>query len=158
MGAMISKEHMEKVLTYIEHGKKEGKLLCGGERLTKLGDGYFISPTMFEGLGIESKLLKEEIFGPVLPVVPFDSEEQAIDYANSTPYGLSCSIWSENVNRCHRVSQGIRSGLVWVNCWFARDLRTPFGGQKSSGVGREGGRYSLEFFSEAKTISYKYSK
>ncbi|MBX3076336.1 aldehyde dehydrogenase [Candidatus Obscuribacterales bacterium] len=158
MGAMISKEHMEKVLTYIEHGKKEGKLLCGGERLTNLGDGYFIAPTMFEGLGIDSKLLKEEIFGPVLPVVPFDSEEQAIEYANSTPYGLSCSIWSENVNRCHRVSKGIRSGLVWVNCWFARDLRTPFGGQKSSGVGREGGRYSLEFFSEAKTISYKYSK
>jgi len=158
MGALISKEHMEKVLGYIEHGKKEGKLRTGGERLTKLGDGYFLAPTVFEGLDIESKLLKEEIFGPVLPVVPFDSEEQAVEFANSTPYGLSCSIWSENVNRCHRVSQQIRTGLVWVNCWFARDLRTPFGGQKSSGIGREGGRYSLEFFSEAKTISYKYSK
>ncbi len=158
MGALISEEHMQKVLSYIEIGKKEGKLLTGGDRLSHLGDGYFIAPTVFEGLSPESRLLKEEIFGPVLPVVPFDSEEEAVALANSTPYGLSSSLWSENVNRCHRVSQQIRAGMVWVNCWFARDLRTPFGGQKSSGIGREGGRYSLEFFSEAKTISYKYSK
>ncbi len=158
MGAMIGKEHMEKVLSYIEIGKKEGKLLTGGERLSHLGDGYFIAPTVFEGLSPESRLLKEEIFGPVLPVVPFANEDEAIALANNTPYGLSSSLWSENVNRCHRVSQQIRAGMVWVNCWFARDLRTPFGGQKSSGIGREGGRYSLEFFSEAKTISYKYSK
>ncbi len=157
MGALISQEHMEKVLSYIELGKQEGKVLTGGERITELGDGYFLSPCIIEGLNADSRLLKEEIFGPVLPVVPFASEEEAIELANSTPYGLSASLWSENVNRCHRVSQKIRSGMVWVNCWFARDLRTPFGGQKSSGIGREGGRYSLEFFSEAKTISYKYS-
>lgn len=158
MGALISKEHMEKVQRYIEHGKTEGKLLTGGERLTKLGDGFFLSPAVFEGLTMDSKLLKEEIFGPVLPVVPFDNEDQVIEMANSTPYGLSASVWSESINRCNHVSKSLRSGLVWVNCWFARDLRTPFGGQKASGIGREGGRYSLEFFSEAKTISYKYSR
>jgi aminomuconate-semialdehyde/2-hydroxymuconate-6-semialdehyde dehydrogenase len=91
-----------------------------------------------------------------LPILPFDSEEEAIALANSTPYGLSASVWSQDIDRLHRASTQIRAGLIWINTWFARDLRTPFGGQKSSGMGREGGRYSLEFFSEAKTISYKY--
>lgn len=156
MGALISKEHMEKVQQYIEIGKREGKLLVGGDRLSDLGDGYFLSPSLFSGLPNASRFCQEEIFGPALPIIPFDSEDDVIEMANSTPYGLSSCIWSEDVNRCHRVSTRLRSGLVWVNCWFARDLRTPFGGQKSSGLGREGGRYSLEFFSEAKTISYKY--
>ncbi|MGD9680865.1 MAG: aldehyde dehydrogenase [Candidatus Obscuribacterales bacterium] len=156
MGALISKEHMEKVQSYIELGAREGKLLTGGERLQDLGPGNFIAPALFEGLSHDSRFCQEEIFGPALPVIPFTSEDEAVEMANDTPYGLSASLWSENVNRCHRVASGIRAGLIWVNCWFARDLRTPFGGQKASGIGREGGRYSLEFFSEAKTISYKY--
>lgn len=156
MGAMISREHMEKVQSYIEMGKKHGKLLTGGERLKELGEGYFLSPSVFEGLPSDSRFCQEEIFGPVLPIVPFDSEEDVVEMANSTPYGLSASLWSENVNRCHRIANQIQAGMVWVNCWFARDLRTPFGGQKSSGIGREGGKYSLDFFSEAKTVSYKY--
>jgi aminomuconate-semialdehyde/2-hydroxymuconate-6-semialdehyde dehydrogenase len=156
MGALIAREHMEKVQNYLAIGKKEGHLLCGGERLSELGDGNFLSPAVFTGLEIESRLLQEEIFGPALPILPFESEEEAIALANSTPYGLSASLWSQDIDRLHRTSSQIRAGLIWINTWFARDLRTPFGGQKSSGMGREGGRYSLEFFSEAKTISYKF--
>lgn len=156
MGALISKEHMDKVLEYIALGKKDGKLLTGGERLTNLGNGYFIAPALFTDLPYDSRFCQEEIFGPALPIIPFKTEEQAIEMVNSTPYGLSASVWSKDVDRCHRFSSRIRSGLVWVNCWFARDLRTAFGGQKASGVGREGGRWSLEFFCEQKTISYKY--
>ncbi|HEY9786443.1 MAG TPA: aldehyde dehydrogenase family protein, partial [Candidatus Obscuribacterales bacterium] len=156
MGALISKEHMEKVLEYIEIGKREGRHLIGGERLAKLGNGYFISPSVFMDIPYDSRFCQEEIFGPALPIIPFKTEDDVVRMANSTPYGLSSSIWSSNVDRCHRLSSKLRSGLVWVNCWFARDLRTPFGGQKASGIGREGGRWSLEFFSEAKTISYKY--
>ncbi len=157
MGALISKEHMEKVQSYIELGKKEGRLLTGGERRQDLGDGYFLSPAVFDGLEFDSRMCQEEIFGPVLVIIPFKTEEQVIQMANSTPYGLSSSLWSENGNRCHRVSQGLQAGMVWVNSWFIRDLRVPFGGQKSSGLGREGGRHSLDFFSETKTITYKYS-
>jgi aminomuconate-semialdehyde/2-hydroxymuconate-6-semialdehyde dehydrogenase len=156
MGALISAEHMAKVQAYLEIGKAEGELHCGGERLTDLGKGNFLSPSVFTGLKIDSKFLQEEIFGPALPIIPFDTEEEAIKLANATPYGLSASVWSQNIDRCHRASTQIRAGMIWINTWFARDLRTPFGGQKSSGMGREGGRYSLEFFSEAKTISYKY--
>lgn len=158
MGAVISKEHMEKIQGYIELAKKESKLITGGERLKELGDGYFLSPAVVTGPeGFwQSRLCQEEIFGPVLPVVPFSSEEEVIEMANSTPYGLSASFWSRDVERCHRVSQKLRVGMVWVNCWFLRDLRVAFGGQKSSGIGREGGRWSLDFFSEAKTISYKH--
>ncbi len=156
MGALISKEHMEKVQTYIELGKKEGKLLTGGERLKELGDGYFLSPALLTGIDSSSRFCQEEIFGPVLPVIPFSSEDEVAEMANSTPYGLSSSFWSKDVDRCHRMSQKLRVGMVWVNCWFLRDLRVAFGGQKNSGVGREGGRWSLDFFSEPKTISYKY--
>jgi aminomuconate-semialdehyde/2-hydroxymuconate-6-semialdehyde dehydrogenase len=156
MGALVSKEHMEKVESYIALGKAEGKLLTGGTRIKELPKGNFLSPAVFTGLPFDSRFCQEEIFGPALPVIPFKTEEEVVAMANSTPYGLSSSVWSQDVDRCHRVSQNIRSGLVWVNCWFARDLRTPFGGQKASGIGREGGRYSLEFFSESKTISYRY--
>jgi len=156
MGALISKEHLNKVEGYLEIGSKEGKLMVGGQRMKELGEGYFLSPSVFCDLPADSKLIKEEIFGPVLPVVQFSKEEEVLKMVNDSPYGLSASVFSKDVDRCYRVSNGIRTGLVWVNCWFARDLRTPFGGMKSSGVGREGGRYSLEFFSEAKTISYKY--
>jgi aminomuconate-semialdehyde/2-hydroxymuconate-6-semialdehyde dehydrogenase len=156
MGALISKEHLEKVQGYIELGKREGKLLTGGERVKELPNGNFLTPAIFTELPYDSKFCQEEIFGPALPIIPFETEEEVVKMVNSTPYGLSASLWSRDVDRCHRVSKALRCGLVWVNCWFARDLRTPFGGQKQSGVGREGGRHSLEFFSEAKTISYKY--
>ncbi|HEY9793120.1 MAG TPA: aldehyde dehydrogenase [Candidatus Obscuribacterales bacterium] len=156
MGAIISKEQLEKVEGYIEIGKKEGKLLAGGERVAKLAHGFFLRPAILADLKNDSRCLQEEIFGPVLPIVPFKTEEEVIDMVNSTPYGLSTSIFSSDVNRCHRVSQKIRMGIVWINCWFARDLRTPFGGQKASGIGREGGKYGLDFFSEQKTICYKY--
>lgn len=156
MGAIISAEQLTKVEEYIEHGRKEGKLLTGGERYKDLPNGYFLRPTVFSDLKFDSRCCQEEIFGPVLPVIPFKTEEEVIQMTNSTPYGLSASIWSSNVDTCHRVSQKIRTGILWVNCWFARDLRTPFGGQKSSGIGREGGKYGLDFFSEMKTICYKY--
>lgn len=156
MGALVSREHMEKVQSYIEIGKAEGKLMCGGERLTALGEGNFLSPAVFTDLSINSRFLQEEIFGPALPIVPFDGEEEAVEFTNSTPYGLSASVWSQDIDRIHRVTKSLKVGMVWVNTWFARDLRTPFGGQKASGMGREGGRYSLEFFSESKTISYKF--
>ena len=156
MGALISTEHMEKVQSYIDIGKSDGTLLCGGERLNDLGAGNFLAPAIFVDLTMQSRFLQEEIFGPALPILPFDTEDEAIAMANDSPYGLSASIWTKDTDRIHRVSRKIRAGMIWVNTWFARDLRTPFGGQKSSGIGREGGRYSLEFFSEAKTISYKY--
>jgi aminomuconate-semialdehyde/2-hydroxymuconate-6-semialdehyde dehydrogenase len=161
MGALVSREHLDKVLSYIEIGKKEGQLLTGGEPIgAQLGsqfkNGYFLSPSVFAGLKSDSRFLQEEIFGPTLPVVAFQDEEEAIALANNSPYGLSASIWSQDVDRLHRLSTRIKAGMIWINTWFLRDLRTPFGGQKSSGIGREGGRYSLEFFSEAKCISYKY--
>ncbi len=155
-GPVISSEQMEKVLGYIGIGKQEGRILTGGERISEFPGGFYIRPTLIGDIANESRVCQEEIFGPVLPVVPFKTEEDAIRMANSTPYGLSASVWSRNVNRCHRVSRDLRTGIVWVNCWFARDLRTPFGGMKASGIGREGGRYSLEFFSEAKSICYRY--
>lgn len=156
MGAIISKEQLEKVEDYIKIGRREGKLLTGGERLAEFASGNFLSPAVFTGISNSSRFCQEEIFGPALPVIPFRFEEEAIALANDTPYGLSASLWSSDVNRCHRVSHQLKTGIVWVNCWFARDLRTPFGGQKSSGIGREGGRKSLDFFSEEKTICYKY--
>jgi aminomuconate-semialdehyde/2-hydroxymuconate-6-semialdehyde dehydrogenase len=156
MGALVSQEHLNKVMGYIEMGKAEGKLLTGGERSKEFPAGNFLSPAVFTDLPYDSRFCQEEIFGPALPIIPFDSEEEAVMMANSTPYGLSASIWSKDVDRCHRVSKNLHAGMVWVNCWFARDLRTPFGGQKQSGIGREGGLNSLEFFSDAKTITYKY--
>ena len=156
MGALISKEHMEKVQSYIALGKAQGDLLTGGERIKELGEGNFLSPAVFTGLAYDSRFCQEEIFGPALPVIPFKDDADVIFMANSTQYGLSASLWSKDVDRCHHVSSQLKSGLVWVNCWFARDLRTPFGGQKSSGIGREGGLYSLDFYSTHKTISYKY--
>jgi aminomuconate-semialdehyde/2-hydroxymuconate-6-semialdehyde dehydrogenase len=158
MGAIISEEQLQKVEQYIAHGKKEGKLLTGGERVKELSHGYFLKPTVFSDLKFDSRCCQEEIFGPVLPVIPFKTEQEVIDMTNSTPYGLSASVWSSNVDTCHRLSQKIKTGIVWINCWFARDLRTPFGGQKSSGIGREGGRYGLDFFSELKTVCYRYKK
>ena len=157
IGSVISQEHCKKVLDYIELGCKEGDLLTGGKTLTGMESDNFIEPTIFGNLRNDSRLCQEEIFGPVLPIIKFNDEDSLLEMVNSTPYGLSASIWSLNVNRCNYIARSIKAGIIWVNSWFIRELATPFGGQKMSGIGREGGRYSLEFFSQAKSITYKYS-
>lgn len=155
-GALVSEPHLEKVLGYIGSAKKQGGVvLTGGERLDlgeELSGGYFISPTLIENLSQDSSLNQEEIFGPVATVQAFDSEDEVIGYVNSTKYGLAGSVWTQDIDRGHRVAQAFHSGLVWVNTWMLRDLRTPFGGVKESGFGREGGMEALRFFSEVKTI------
>lgn len=160
IGAVVSEDHMDKILGYIELAKEEGgTILTGGKRYIPEGecrDGFFIEPTVIEGLGHLCRLNQEEIFGPVVTLIPFDTEEDAIDMANSTPYGLACTIWTENVKKAHRVAQSIDSGIVWVNTWMVRDLRTPFGGMKESGIGREGGFEAMRFFTETKNVFIKY--
>jgi aminomuconate-semialdehyde/2-hydroxymuconate-6-semialdehyde dehydrogenase len=159
MGALVSEGHMNKVLSYIELAKKEGgQILCGGNRITISGrcaNGYFVEPTVIVGLDQHCRTNQEEIFGPVVTIMPFDSEDEAISYANSNAYGLSATIWTENLKRAHRVAHQIKSGIIWINCWLLRDLRTPFGGMKQSGVGREGGWEALKFFTEAKNVCIK---
>ncbi len=159
IGALNSEVHMNKVLSYIELAKQEGgQLLCGGQRLViegRCANGYFVEPTIFTGLLHTCRTNQEEIFGPVVTVMPFDTEEEAVEYANSTVYGLSATIWTENLKRAHRIAHQLKSGIVWVNCWLFRDLRTPFGGMKQSGVGREGGWEALRFFTEAKNVCVK---
>lgn len=158
-GAIVSKEHMEKILSYIELAKTEGgTILCGGNRFTPEGrcqNGWFIEPTIIEGLPFNCRTNQEEIFGPVVTIMPFETEEEALMMANSTEYGLASIIWTENLSRAHRIAANIQTGIVWVNCWMVRDLRTPFGGMKSSGVGREGGTEALRFFTEAKNVCVK---
>jgi aminomuconate-semialdehyde/2-hydroxymuconate-6-semialdehyde dehydrogenase len=160
IGAVVSEDHMHKILGYIELAKEEGgTILTGGKRYIPEGecrDGFFIEPTVIEGLGHLCRLNQEEIFGPVVTLIPFDTEEDAIEMANSTTYGLACTIWTENVKKAHRVAQSIDSGIVWVNTWMVRDLRTPFGGMKESGIGREGGFEAMRFFTETKNVFIKY--
>ncbi|MFY0674167.1 MAG: aldehyde dehydrogenase [Bacteroidia bacterium] len=154
-GAVVSKPHMEKVLSYIALAQEEGgTVLCGGNQVKPEGfeDGYYIQPTVIDGLNEQCRTNQEEIFGPVVTIQPFDKEDEVIAYANSTPYGLACTIWTQNLKRAHRVAHQIDSGIVWINCWLLRDLRTPFGGMKQSGVGREGGFHALEFFMEKKNV------
>lgn len=155
-GAVVSEAHMNKVLAAIELAKSEGgKILCGGERAIldgELSGGYFIQPTVIEGLGATCRTNMEEIFGPVVTIMPFTSEQEAVDIANCTEYGLAASVWTSNLTRAHRVASNIQSGIVWINCWLLRDLRTPFGGVKSSGVGREGGWEALRFFTEPQNV------
>ncbi|MGE0567757.1 MAG: aldehyde dehydrogenase [Bacteroidia bacterium] len=159
IGAVVSKPHMEKILSYIELAKEEGgKVLCGGERVMldgDLKDGYFLAPTIIEGLSHTCRTNQEEIFGPVVTITPFETEEEALMMANSTRYGLASTVWTENLTRAHRVANQIHAGIVWVNCWLLRDLRTPFGGVKDSGVGREGGFDALDFFTEPKNVCIK---
>jgi aminomuconate-semialdehyde/2-hydroxymuconate-6-semialdehyde dehydrogenase len=159
VGALVSEAHMNKVLSYIALAKTEGgQILCGGKRITVSGrceNGYFVAPTVITGLDQNCRTNQEEIFGPVVTIMPFDNEEEAIAYANSNAYGLSATIWTENLKRAHRVAHQIKSGIIWVNCWLLRDLRTPFGGMKQSGVGREGGWEALRFFTEAKNVCIK---
>ena len=159
IAAVVSKVHMEKIISYIELSKEEGgKILCGGKRATISGleNGWFIEPTIIEGLAHDCRVNQEEIFGPVVSIMPFDEEEEVLEYANSTVYGLSATIWTENLSRAHRMAKEIESGIVWVNTWLLRDLRTPFGGAKNSGVGREGGMEALHFFTEAKNVCISF--
>jgi aminomuconate-semialdehyde/2-hydroxymuconate-6-semialdehyde dehydrogenase len=159
MGAIASKAHMEKILSYIDLAQKEGgKILCGGKQINPGGknkDGYFIEPTVIEGLSYDCRTNQEEIFGPVVTIMPFDTEDEALKYANSTQYGLAGTIWTENLTRAHRVAARLQSGIIWINCWLFRDLRTPFGGMKNSGIGREGGFEALRFFTEEKNVCIK---
>lgn len=159
VGAIVSESHMNKVLSYIELAKKEGgKIELGGKRIEPDGrcaTGYFIEPTIITGLEHLCRTNQEEIFGPVVTIMPFDTEEEVLEYANSTTYGLAATIWTENLKRAHRVAAGVKSGIIWVNCWLFRDLRTPFGGMKQSGVGREGGFEALKFFTEEKNVCIK---
>lgn len=158
-GAIVSKQHFEKILYYIDLAKKEGgKILCGGEVITLDGrckNGWFIAPTVIDGLPHECKTNQEEIFGPVVTLAPFDSEEEVLNYANATPYGLASVLWTQNLTRAHRLAGELKSGIVWINCWLLRDLRTPFGGMKNSGVGREGGFEAMRFFTEPKNVCVK---
>ena len=159
LGAIVSKAHMEKVLSYIDLAKTEGgTVLYGGRQVRVEGEcseGWFIEPTIIEGLSYDCRTNREEIFGPVVTIMPFDTEEEVLMYANSTQYGLASIIWTENLKRAHRLSNKLHTGIVWINCWLLRDLRTPFGGVKNSGVGREGGVEALHFFTEAKNVCVK---
>ena len=159
LGAVVSEEHMNKVLSKITQAKKTGgNILTGGNRKLIEGDllnGYYIEPTVIENLPFDCEVNQEEIFGPVLTLIPFKDEEEVINMANSTKYGLSASIFTKNISKGHRVAAAIKSGVVWINTWLLRDLRIPFGGMKQSGVGREGGFKSLQFFTEPKNVCIK---
>ncbi|MBL7859071.1 MAG: aldehyde dehydrogenase [Cyclobacteriaceae bacterium] len=156
LGALVSETHLKKVMMYIALAKEEGgKVLTGGYQVHipgRCAHGYFMEPTVITELDHQCRTNQEEIFGPVVTIMPFDTEEEVVRFANSTTYGLSATIWTENVKRAHRVAAQVKSGIVWVNCWLFRDLRTPFGGMKQSGVGREGGWEAMKFFTEAKNI------
>jgi aminomuconate-semialdehyde/2-hydroxymuconate-6-semialdehyde dehydrogenase len=156
MGPLVSEEHYKKVTSYLEIAKQENAtLITGGKRPDLpeyLKNGYYLEPTIYVQENPEARICQEEIFGPIVTLIPFDTEEEALQIANNTQYGLNGVIWTENLQRAHRVSHQVRAGTIWVNCWFVRDLRAPFGGFKKSGIGREGGKHSLEFFTEAKNI------
>ena len=160
MGALVSLPHLEKVLSYVELAKEEGgKVLTGGTRVqleAPYDNGYYMRPTVIEGLSHDCRTNQEEIFGPVVTLTPFDTEEEALMMANSTEYGLQTTLWTNDLKRAHRFADQAQSGIVWINCWMVRDLRTPFGGVKSSGVGREGGWEALRFFTEPKNVFVKY--
>lgn len=159
-GAVVSQDHFAKVLGCIDVARQEGgDILCGGQRVVLPGrcqDGWFVAPTLIEGLGPHCATNQEEIFGPVATLQPFDSDAQAIELANATRYGLAASVWTRDVSRAHRMAAALHSGIVWVNCWMLRDLRTPFGGVKDSGVGREGGWEAMRFFTEPKNVCIRF--
>ena len=156
-GAIVSKTQLEKVKFYVDLAQKEGgKIALGGSAPKSINErcqsGYFFPPTIITDLPVSCRVNREEIFGPVVTITPFDNEEEVIGYANDTDYGLASSVWTQNLSRAHRVAERINTGTVWVNCWLVRDLRVPFGGMKASGVGREGGEEALRFFTEPKNI------
>ena len=156
-GAIVSKTQLDKVKFYVDLAQKEGgQIALGGKAPEPINDrcrdGFFFKPTVITGLPVSCRTNREEIFGPVITITPFDNEEEVIGYANDCEYGLASSVWTQNLNRAHRVAERINTGTVWVNCWLVRDLRVPFGGMKQSGVGREGGEEALRFFTEPKNI------
>ena len=159
MGPVVSAAHRDKVLEFYENAKKEGAnvILGGGapKMEGKLANGYFVEPTIWTGLPETATVVKEEVFGPCCHIAPFDTEEEVIKMANDTKYGLAATIFTENLDRAHRVASQIDAGIIWINSWFLRDLRTPFGGMKGSGIGREGGHHSLEFYTELKNVCIK---
>ncbi|MGM5469635.1 aldehyde dehydrogenase [Flavobacteriaceae bacterium LMO-SS05] len=159
IGALVSKSHLEKVINYIEIAKNEkGKILCGGNKVILKGfeNGYYLEPTIIEVPTDECRVNQEEIFGPVVTIMPFDTEAEVLQMANKVKYGLSATLWTNNLQRTMRMSNQLQSGIVWVNTWMMRDLRTPFGGVKASGIGREGGFEALRFFTETKNVCIKY--
>lgn len=159
MGPVISREHREKVLGHFERAKADGATVHAGGGVPQVekrfGGGYFVEPTVFSGLGQDSALVQQEVFGPVCHVMPFDDDEEAVALANDTDYGLCAAVWTTNLKRTHRIVRELDVGIAWVNTWFLRDLRTPFGGVKLSGVGREGGIHSLNFYSELRNVCIK---
>ncbi len=156
LGPVISLEHRKKILSYYAKARQDGgQVITGGNVIDmpgKLAGGAWIEPTLWTGLDESSAVVREEIFGPCAHIRPFDSEDEAITLANDTPYGLAAMLWTSNLSRAHRVSRQLEAGIVWVNSWFLRDLRTAFGGSKESGIGREGGIHSLEFYTELKNV------
>lgn len=159
IGALVSKSHLEKVMTYIEIAKCDnGTILCGGNKVIVKGyeNGYYLEPTVIEVQTNDCRVNQEEIFGPVVTIMPFKTEDEVLQMANKVKYGLSATLWTNNLKRSMRLSQQLQVGIVWVNTWMIRDLRTPFGGVKASGVGREGGFEALRFFTEAKNVCIKY--
>lgn len=162
-GATVSKAHQEKVLSYIELAKQEGgNILTGGKKVNSetlpesCKNGFFIEPTVIENLPAYCRTNQEEIFGAVTTLIPFENESEAVEFANCTPYGLSASVWTQNLSKAHRIADTLETGIVWINSWLLRDLRTPFGGAKQSGVGREGGYEALHFFTEQKNVCIKF--
>jgi aminomuconate-semialdehyde/2-hydroxymuconate-6-semialdehyde dehydrogenase len=160
LGALVSKPHLEKVLSHIEDApNQEAKILCGGNKVSVSGyeNGYYLEPTVIEVKTNQCKLNQEEIFGPVVTIMPFKTEAEALAMANDVRYGLSATLWTSDLNRTMRLSNQLEAGIIWVNTWLMRDLRTPFGGMKDSGVGREGGFEALRFFTEPKNVCIQYS-
>jgi len=158
MGAIVSKAHFDKILGYIEIAKAEGAtFLCGGDakKVEGMENGWYINPTVIEGLKQDSICVQEVIFGPVVSIMPFDTVDEVVALANDTAYGLAATVWTQNVQRAHNVAAALESGIVWVNCWLLRDLRTPFGGMKDSGMGREGGFNAMNFFTEQQNVCIK---
>ena len=159
-GAIVSKVHFEKIINCIKIAKEEGgSILCGGNAVKLEGrcaNVYFIETTIIEGLNQNCKTNQEEIFGPVVTIQPFETEEEALQLANATNYGLAASIWTQDISKANRMAAKVQSGIIWINCWLLRDLRTPFGGMKNSGVGREGGWEALKFFTEAKNVCVQF--
>jgi aminomuconate-semialdehyde/2-hydroxymuconate-6-semialdehyde dehydrogenase len=159
IGAIVSKPHLEKVLNYISIAKEEkSKILCGGNQVILNGfeNGYYLEPTVIEVPTDECRVNQEEIFGPVVTIMPFNTEDEVLQMANKVKYGLSATLWTSNLQRTMRMTNQLQAGVVWVNTWLMRDLRTPFGGIKDSGVGREGGFEALRFFTEPKNVCIKY--
>ncbi|MDI3328637.1 MAG: aldehyde dehydrogenase [Alicyclobacillaceae bacterium] len=156
VGALISEEHLHRVEGFIERAVQQGgRILVGGKRPAHMSRGYYLEPTIIVDVDRTCEIVRQEVFGPVITVQPFDTEEEVIEQANDTHYGLSATIWTTNLKRAHRVAARLEAGVIWINTWFLRDLRTPFGGMKQSGIGREGGVYSFEFFTELTNVCVK---